>query len=67
MENDWQFSNHVCQTSSKSTQGTKMKHAKKFQSSIKPFLTQIVVFRFAQEKELGLLGISFHILRITDT
>ena len=48
MENDWQFSNHVCQTSSKSTQGTKMEHAKKFQTSIKPFLTQIVVFRFAQ-------------------
>ena len=28
MENDWQFSNHLCQTSSKSTQVTNMKHAK---------------------------------------
>ena len=28
MENDWQFSNHLCQTSSKSTQVTNMKHEK---------------------------------------
>ena len=29
MENDWQFSNHLCQTSSKSSQATNMKNAKK--------------------------------------
>ena len=28
MENDWQFSNHLCQTSSKSSQATNMKNAK---------------------------------------